>query len=105
MGTTTLLALEKLLNEAIGDDLEFDTTTNLTTGSTARVISTVLNSYDKGLNDYYNNWWCSITEGQNSSAVRLVKDYVTTAAMLKLYGAAFLSTGGAVTCRLHRFNR
>lgn len=105
MGTTTLLALEALLSDAIGDWLEFDTTTNVTTGTTARVISTVLNSHDDALNDYFNLRWLYITEGNNAAAHRKVKDYISTAAMLKLYGSALLGESSAVTCRLHRFNR
>jgi hypothetical protein len=103
--STTLLALEQLLDEQIGDFLEFDTTTNLTTGSTAKIYSNTLKSYDNSRNDFFNNWWAYITEGLNAGVLRKVKDYISTNGEVKLYGSAFLSTNGAVTCRLHRLNR
>ena len=45
--TTTLLSLEQLLSQQVGDFLEFDTSTNVTTGSTAQIIGTTLNNYDQ----------------------------------------------------------
>lgn len=103
--STTTLEMIALLSEAIGDFREFDTSTNITTGSTASVIATTLANYDSGQNDYFNDWWLYITEGNNSGVNRNVKDWLTTATTLKLRGAAFASESSAVTCRLHRFSR
>ncbi len=103
--TTTLLELEALLAQQIGDWREFDTSTNISTGSTAKVIATTLANYDQGQGDYYNDWWVYITEGNNSGKQRNVKDYLSTSNTLKLRGVALASESSAVTVRLHRFNR
>lgn len=101
--TTTLLALEQLFSEAIGDWLEFDTTTNVGAGVT--VVSTTLLNYDGGQDDYFNGWWLYITEGNNSTVLRQVSDYATATGTLTVRGANLEAEAGAVTCRLHRFNR
>lgn len=102
---TSLLSLEQLLSEAIGDWLEFDTSTLITTGSTARIIASTLQNYDGGQDGYFKDWWAYITEGNNSGVNRQVKTYETSAGRLDLRGSAFASESSAVTCRLHRFNR
>lgn len=103
MGTTTLLVLEKLLNEAISDDLEFDTTTNITTDTS--VVSTELNQFDDGEDDFFNDWWLYITEGNNITVERKISNYATSGGTLTVFGANLLSESGAVTCRLHRLRR
>ena len=55
MATTTLTSLLQLLSEAIGDYLTFDTTTNITTNKL--VVSTDLQQYDGGQDDYFIDWW------------------------------------------------
>lgn len=101
--STTLLQMEQLVSEAIGDYLEFDTTTNIGAGTS--VISTTLQSYDGGQNDYFNDWWVYITEGNNIAVLRQVSDYATASGTLTVRGANLAAEAGAVTCRLHRFNR
>ena len=101
--TTTLLALEELFSEAIGDFLEFDTTTNIGAGLT--IISTTLKSYDQAQDDYFNEWWVYITEGNNIGVLRKVSDYATATGTLTVYGANLAAEARAVTCRLGRFNR
>lgn len=103
--TTTLLSLEGLFSEQIGDWLEFDTSTNITTGSTARVIATTLQNVDGGADDYFLDFWTYITEGNNSGKLRKVKNYETSVGRLDLYGVALASESSAVTVRLHRFDR
>ncbi len=104
--STTLLALEQLLSQNIGDNLEFDTTTNIAAATS--IVSTTLQNYDGGQDGYFNDWWVYITEGNNSGALRQVSSgttYATATGTLYVRGAAFTAETAAVTCRLHRFNR
>jgi len=103
MGTTAVSVLETMLGEAIGDDLEFDTTTNITTDNL--VISTTLRSYDGGRNDFYIDYWLYITEGNNITVLRQISDYATSSGTLTVRGDALAAESGAVTCRLHLYNR
>lgn len=106
MGTTTLLVLENLLSEAIGDRFEFDTTTNITTGTTALLISNTLKTWDYGRGDIFNKRYFYITEGNNAGVQRIAKDYLTSAATVKFYGNAFTTNeSSAVTVTMHRYNR
>ncbi len=103
--TTTLLSLEQLLSEALGDHLEFDTSTNVSTGSSNVIIATTLANFDGGQGDYFNDWWVYFTEGTNSGKLRKISDYLSTSNKLKARGNAFTAEVGAVTLRLHRFDR
>lgn len=103
--STTLLALEKKLNEAIGDDLEFTLSTNLTTAATVIAIASTLNNHDEGQDDYFNEWWFSITDKANAGVQRKVSDYASTAYKLSLRGGAFAADTSAAACRLSRYNR
>jgi hypothetical protein len=103
VNTTTLLSLEQLFNQAINDDLEFDTTTNITTDNS--VISTTLKNYDGGADDYFNDWWVYITEGNNEGVNRYISDYANATGTLTVRGDALAAETAAVTCRLSRYNR
>ncbi len=101
--TTTAAILEQRLSEQIGDWLEFDTTTGHITGVT--ITSTELTAYDSGQNDYFNDWWLYITEGDNAAIQRQVSDYATSGGVLTVRGANLTTANAAITCRLHRYNR
>ncbi len=105
--STTLLALEKKLNEAIGDDIEFKVSTEITTATTPIVIATTLANYDDGQDDYFNDWWLYITDHTNIGVQRKVSDYLSSASyQLTLRGAALsCDSSAANTCRLSRYNR
>ena len=107
LNTQTLLSLEQSFSEAIGDWLEFDTTTNITTNTS--IISTTLNQYDEAEDDHFGGadteWWVYITEGNNIGTLRRVSDYATATGTLTVYGANLAAETGAVTCRLGRYNR
>ncbi len=104
MGSTTRLQLDDKLAIAImGKDYEFDTTTNITTNNS--VISTTVIAWDEGRDDFYNNWWMYITEGNNTGKVRRVSDYATATGTLTVSGAALVAETGAVTCRLYVYDR
>ncbi len=100
----TFLEVESRLSQAIGDDLEFNTTTTIP-GGAATITSTTLNNYDSGQNDAFNNWWVYITGGNNITANRHVSDYTTSGGVLAVRGDNLALESGAVTCRLHRYNR
>ena len=100
--TTTFLVLKQLFNQSIGDDLEFDTTTNITTNNS--ILSTTLNQFDDGEDDHFNTWWVYITEGVNITKSRKISDYATSGGTLTVYGAALAAESAAVTCRLTRYN-
>lgn len=103
--TTTLLSLEQLLSESIGDWLEFDTSTNISTGSSNVVIASTLNNYDQQTDDYFKDWWLYITEGNNSGVSRRLREYQSATGTMKAVGSAFSAESSAVTVRLHRFDR
>uniref|UniRef100_A0A6M3L3V0 Uncharacterized protein n=1 Tax=viral metagenome TaxID=1070528 RepID=A0A6M3L3V0_9ZZZZ len=100
--TATFLELKQLFNQSIGDDLEFDTTTNITTNNS--IISTTLNQFDDGEDDHFNTWWVYITEGVNITKSRKISNYATSGGTLTVYGAALAAETAAVTCRLTRYN-
>lgn len=113
MGTTTLLALEQLLSQAIGDYLSFEAA-GLSTKSTAWIYASTLANRSDGIADYFNTYWLYFTEGNNSGKLRKVKDYLststgagTTGPTVKLYGRPLTSSTGSAsfTCSLHKFNR
>lgn len=103
MGTTTRLALDQKLSESIGDFIEVDTTTNITTNQ--YIVSTALNEYDLASDDYFNEWWVYITEGNNSGILRRISDYTTSTGRLTVYGASLSAEAGAVTIRVYRYGR
>src|SRR3990167_5524573 len=100
---TALSLVEQRLSEQIGDWIEIDTTTNITTNNS--IISTALTSYDGGRDDYFIDHYCYITEGNNAGVQRQISDYATTTGTLTVRGAALAAESGAVTIRLHRYNR
>ena len=104
ISTSTFIVLKGLLDDALGDTLEVDTTTNISTNTS--IISTTLKQYDKGRNGYFDNWWVEITEGNNAGVKRLTGStaYVTASGTLTVYGASLSAEAGAVTCRLHRYD-
>lgn len=103
MATTTLTSLMQLLSEAIGDHLTFSTTTNIGAGTT--VISTGLQSFDGGQDDYFNDWWVYIDGTNNAGILRQVSDYATSTGTLTVRSVNLQSESGSVTCYLHRYNR
>jgi hypothetical protein len=103
MATTTANTLCSELSKAIGDYIEFDTTTNL--AASKLVVSTTLNQYDRASDDYFNNWFVYITEGNNIGVERQVSDYATSTGTLTVYGANFSADAGAMTCELRRYSR
>lgn len=102
--TTTLLTLHQRLSEAIGDFIEVDTTTDITTDNL--IISTTLNNYDKGSDTYFpDNFWVYVTEGENAGVERQVTAYATATGQLTVRGATLAAESAAVTIRLERYNR
>lgn len=101
--TETLLTLTQLLSEEVGDWIEVDTTTNIAANTS--IISTNLLPYDYGSNDYFNNWWVYITEGNNIGVERQISDYATTTGTITVRGGALAAEAGAVTIRVSRFSR
>lgn len=96
--SVTLLTLDERLCRAIGDWVQFDTTTNITTNNS--VISTALRNYDHGQDEFFTNKWLYIEEGNNLGVERLVYDYLTSTGTLSVRGAALAAETGAVTCRI-----
>ncbi len=104
MGTTAVSVLEQRLAEGIGDWVEVAVTTYLTTNNS--VISTNLNALDSGRDDYFNDWWCYITDKNNAGKNRQISDYTTPGGTLSIRGAALVTDGTEyATVRLHRYNR
>jgi hypothetical protein len=102
--TTTLLALEKLFSESIGDHLEFDVTTDINNDNS--IVSTTLKQFDYGRDDYFNGWWVYITTFANAGVERKVSDYATATGTLTVLGAALTDdVANTATCQLHRYRR
>lgn len=100
--TTTLLTLHQRLSQSIQDIVEEDTTINIGAGVT--VVSTSLNKWDRGKDDYFNDWWVYITEGNNIGVEREVSDYATSTGTLTVRGGNLAAEAGAVTFRLSRYS-
>ena len=102
----TRLSLEQLLSQAIGDDLEFETTTNI--GAATTIASTELNSYDEGEDDHFGgattDWWVYVIGVANAGVGRRVKDYTTSGGVIGVFGSNLSAESAAVTCRLHRYD-
>ena len=100
--TTTFATLKQRLSEGIGDWIEVDTTTNITTNTS--VISTSLNQYDNGADDFFNSWYVLITEGNNINVERQISDYATATGTITVRGANLLAETGAVTIWVGRYS-
>lgn len=104
MATTTLDDLEERLSQDISDWIEVEVTTDINAGNL--VVSTNLNAYDHGQDDYFNNWWCYITDQANVGKDRQVSDYATSGGQLTVRGAALADDGSnTATVRLYRYSR
>jgi len=104
MGTTTLATLIEKMSTNIHDFLEVATTTNIA-GSSTDVISTNLNEWDDGADDFFNDWWCYIDGTANAGVHRKVSDYATSTGTLTLQGANLAAESAAVNIRLYRISR
>ena len=102
VATQTFLALKKLMWEACNDYLTFATTTNITTNNS--VISTTLNIYDDGVDDYFNGWWIYIDGVTNPNTTRKITNYATSGGTITVSGAALVAETAARTCYLCRVN-
>lgn len=105
MGTTANSVLDERLHKLIGDFIEEDVTTALTTSTD--VVSTNLNKWDEGRNDFFNNRWVYITEftATNAGEDRKIYDYVTSGGTCSVRGANFADDGSnTATCRFYRYS-
>jgi hypothetical protein len=103
MGTTNANTLCEYLSKSLGDYITFDTTTNI--GAAKLVVSTTLNQYDHASDDYFNNWFVYMIEGNNAGVERQISDYATSTGTITVYGANLTAESGAVTCELRRYSR
>ena len=83
--STTLATLRQRLLEGIGDYISVIVTTAI--GAGVSVISTNLKEYDGGSDDYFNGWYCYITDKANAGIERQVSDYATATGTLTVRGA------------------
>lgn len=105
MGTTTLLVLrERLAQIAEGADyIEVDVTNDINNNNS--IVSTTLNAYDSGVDDYFNDWWVYITTFANAGVFRKISDYSTAAVTLTVHGAALADDGSdTATIRLTKIS-
>tara|TARA_Y100000310_G_scaffold144390_1_gene143651 strand:+ start:22395 stop:23729 length:1335 start_codon:yes stop_codon:yes gene_type:complete len=104
MGTTAVSVLEQRLAEQIGDYLQVAVTTAI--GAGVSIISTNLQTYDGGRDDYFIDWWVYITDEGNAGVQRQVSDYATATGTLTVRGTNLTDDGADLaTVRLHRYNR
>jgi len=89
--STTLATLRQRLLESMGDYISVAVTTAIAAGTS--VVSTNLNEYDGGADDYFNNWYCYITDENNAGVERQVSDYATATGTLTVRGANLTDDG------------
>ena len=94
----TLLTLDERFCQMVGDWIQVDTTTNITTNNS--LISTALQNYDHGVDDRFENYWVYLEENNNSAVERLVYDYYTSTGTCLLRGANLSADSSATTFRL-----
>lgn len=100
--TKTFLELKALLWQALGDYISVSTTTNITTNTS--IISTTLNSYDDGRDDYFNDWYVYIDGTTNSGVARKISDYATTGGIITVFGANLVAETAARTIYVTRYD-
>ncbi len=104
MATTAVSVIERRVAEQIGDYIEVIVTTAINADNL--IVSTNLNQFDHGRNDWFNNWWVYITDKANITINRQVSDYATSTGTLTIRGAALSDdSANLATIRLHRYNR
>ncbi len=102
--TTTLATLEQRLSELIGDWIECLVTTAINADNL--VVSTNLNEYDGGINDYFNGWYCYITDKANAGVERQISDYATATGTITVRGAVLADdAANLATIRVYRHSR
>jgi len=91
------------LSKSIGDYISFSTTTDI--AASKLVVSTDLNEYDFASDDYFNNWYVYITDGNNAGVERKIYDYTTSTGTITVYGANLAVDSSSVVCELRRYSR
>jgi len=104
MVTTALSDLEQLFSQALGDDIEVATTTDI--AATKLVVSTNLNEYDDARTGKFDNWWVQILGTNNDNVKRKLGSttYAYGTGTLYVYGANLVAEDDAVYVRVHRYN-
>ncbi len=101
--TTSALELNRLLSQSIGDWIAVQTTTMLI-NTNATIMSTNLWQYDSSRDDYFRDWWATITDKNNAGADRKVKNYYTANGGIVCYGANFALDTVQANIRVHRYS-
>lgn len=89
--TTTLLTMRQRLRAAMSDGVREAVTTALAANTS--VISTNLNKWDDGRDDFFNDWYCYIEDENNAGQNRVISDYATSGGTCTVRGANFTSDG------------
>lgn len=101
MGTSAASVIDAQIHQNIGDFIEVAVTTALTTSND--VVSTNLNEYDEGKDDFFNGRWCYITNYVAAGEDRKIYDYATSGGTLDVRGANFTSdSSDLATVRVYR---
>ena len=106
MATSTLLATERLLNQAIGDDIRVVATTDI--AASKLFVSTNLQEHDLSENGYFDNWWIHIETFSSAGVIRRLGSttYATSTGTCYVYGADLTadSSGDKATAMISRFD-
>jgi len=100
--THTFLELKEWLLQSLGDYIKVATTTNITTNTS--VVSTTLNSYDDGRDDYFNDWYVYINGTTNVGVSRKISDYATSTGTITVFGANLAAETGSKDVYVTRYN-
>jgi len=91
--STTFATLRQRLLESIGDYISVAVTTALAADTS--VISTNLNEFDGGADDYFNNWYCYITSEANIGVERQITNYATSGGTITVRGGNLTAEAGS----------
>ncbi len=101
--SNTLLTLRKRVRSAVSDGFREAVTTSLTTDKL--IVSTNLNKWDGGNDDYFNDWFAYVEDFTNAGDNRVISDYATSGGSCTVRGANFTSdTADLATVMFTRMN-
>jgi hypothetical protein len=100
--TTVQSTLDDRLSQSIGDYISVALTTNQ--AASGSVVSTNLNSFDNGRDDYFNGWYCYFTNLLNAGVERKVYDYATSTGTLSVRGANLSADSSTATIKVYKYS-
>lgn len=95
--------LNRLLHQQLGDWLRVQTTV-IPTNTNTHIVSTSLQQWDGGRDDYFTDWWLYVEDGNNAGANRKIRNSYTANSVCNTYGAVFTTDAAQVNVRFHKYS-